>query len=143
AEPESGVEDDAADRNGGGVETPLEDVVAENARLFQVRVQILEPVPNRPWHRLNGGSRRVEDDLVQAKDAAIERLVRIGDGQRRIPGHARAGADKRRQAESAQPSDPAFNAVHALTIPLDIPRSAENSPQVPQRTSFENVLVRF
>src|SRR6185437_1957479 len=26
-EPESGVEDDAADRNGGGVETPLEDVV--------------------------------------------------------------------------------------------------------------------
>src|SRR6185437_11790289 len=32
AEPESGVEDDAADRNGGGVETALQDVVAEDAR---------------------------------------------------------------------------------------------------------------
>ena len=41
AEAEGGVEDDAANRDGGGVEAPLEEVVAEDARLFQVGVQIL------------------------------------------------------------------------------------------------------
>ena len=48
AEAESGVEDDAADRNAGGVEAPLEDVVGEDARLFQVRIQILEVGPESP-----------------------------------------------------------------------------------------------
>ena len=37
--------------------------------------------------------------------------------------------DKARQAQSAQPSDPAFNATHALTIPLEIPPDAETSPR--------------
>ena len=81
AKAEGGVEDDAADRDAGGVEAPLQDVVGEDARLFQVRVQILEAVPNHPWHRLDDRRRRVEHHLIEVKNAAIELLVRIVDRQ--------------------------------------------------------------
>ena len=81
AKAECGVEDDAADRDARGVEAPLEDVVGEDARLFQVRVQILEAVPNHPRHRLDDRRRRVEHDLIEVKDAAIELLVGIVDWQ--------------------------------------------------------------
>ncbi len=125
AEAEGGVEEDAADRNRGGVEAPLKDIVAEDARLFQVGVQILQPVPNRPGHRLDDRRRRVEHDLIQVKDAAIELLVGIVDRQRHVVRRSRTSANKPRQAQSAQPSDPAFNATHALTILSTLARGAK------------------
>ena len=58
-------------------ETPLENVVGEDARLFQVRVQILETIPDHPRHRLDDRRRRVEHDLIEVKHATIELLVGI------------------------------------------------------------------
>ena len=72
--------------------TPLQDVVGEDARLFQVRVQILEAVPNHPRHRLDDRRRRVEHHLIEVKHAAIELLVRIIDRQA-----TRRGARPRRR----------------------------------------------
>ena len=48
AEPEGGVEDDAAYGDAGGVKAALKDVIGEDARLFQIRVQILESVAKHP-----------------------------------------------------------------------------------------------
>ena len=42
AEAEGRVEDEAAKRDAGGVKAALQDVIAEDARLFQVGVQIAE-----------------------------------------------------------------------------------------------------
>ena len=58
-------------------EAPLQDVVGEDARLFQVRVQILEAVADHPRHRLDDRRRRIEHHLIEMKNAAIELLVGI------------------------------------------------------------------
>ena len=79
AEPEGGVYDGAGDRNAGGVQAALEEVVAEDPRLFQVGVQVLQSVPNHPRHRLDDRRRGVEHDLIDVKNAAIELLVGIVD----------------------------------------------------------------
>ena len=44
------------------------------------------------------------------------------DRQRRVTGDARARGDERRQSQRAQPSDPAPDPSHALTIPFEILR---------------------
>ena len=134
AEAEGGVEDDAADCDGGGVEAPLEEVVAEDARLFQVGVQILQPVPNGPRHLLDDRRGRIEHDLVEVKDAAIELLVGIVDRKRHVAGDARAGAEERRQPCRAQPCDPTSCATHTSTIPFEFQRNAELPAQARRGT---------
>ena len=48
AETEDRIEHEALQRHGGRAEAALQDVVAENARLLQVRVQILQTVADAP-----------------------------------------------------------------------------------------------
>ena len=85
---------------------------------------------------------RTGPELIEVKDAAIELLVGIVDWQRRIAGHARAGAHKRGEARCAQPFGPPFNATHASTIPLEIPQDAEVFPAGPERTLLRERLLR-
>ena len=108
-------------RDARRAEAALQDVVAEDARLLQVVVQIADAVGHGRRRRFDDIGDWVEHDLVRAKNAPVKLLVGIVNRQRCVTGRARAGAEERRQPRRAQPSDPTFSATHASMIPLEIP----------------------
>ena len=140
AKAEDAIEDEPADGNARGVQAPLQDVIGEDARLFQVRVQILEAVPDLPWHRLNDRRRRIEHHLIEVKHAAIELLVGIIDWQA-----TRRGARPRRRSTSAARLAALNHLVHRSTPRMrrqflsKFRKTRKFSPQVQKGPCFENV----
>ena len=95
-----------------------------------------------PGTDLDDRRRRVEHDLVEPQNAAVEVLVGIVDRQRRVAGHAGAGADQRRQPAALKPSDPTPNATHASMIPLEIP-ARHGTPRASGKGLAGELQLRF
>jgi len=72
AEAERRIQDEAASRLDRGVEAQLKEVVGENSRFLEIRVQIVQSVVHRARRQsLDDFGGRMKDRLIEPKERAV------------------------------------------------------------------------
>jgi hypothetical protein len=94
-ESQSRIHDEAASRLCRRFESALQQVIYEDARLLQIRIQVMHAVVHGPrYHRLHGFGCWSQYLLIRRQHLTIHFLIGIADRQRCVSRRSRASAQE-------------------------------------------------